>query len=153
MAMFGKDGENRKNGEQETIIGPSVKVDGKFSGQGNILIEGRVTGSMKTQEDIDIALGASVAASLEAKNVTVAGEVQGNIKARERLVLTETAKVIGDVEAKTVAIGAGAILNGKCTMVAEGAPVPVMSEQPVGKKSAGDLGRIARNNRKAEMSA
>lgn len=113
--MFGRE-EKRQLSEVETIIGPSVRVDGKFFGKGNVVIQGQLSGSLKTQQDVRVDQGAIVKANLEAKSIVIAGEVHGNVKAREELQLSETAKVTGDVEAKTISIGAGALLNGRCLM-------------------------------------
>lgn len=139
--MFGKDDIQKKG--VETVIGPTVKVDGRFSGKGNVVVQGQVAGSMRTSGDVQIDQGAIVKASVEASNVTVAGEVYGNIKAQERLEMTETARVNGDVEAKTVSIGAGAVLNGKCTMTApvvgqeaESARAITSAKQPKGNRRA-----------------
>ncbi|MBT4495313.1 hypothetical protein HOC73_01045, partial [bacterium] len=43
--------EEKRNSSDsiETVIGPSVKVEGDFSGQGDIVVEGIVLGSLKTK--------------------------------------------------------------------------------------------------------
>lgn len=127
--MFGKD-DDRKSGGAETIIGPTVKVDGKFFGKGNVVVQGQVFGSMKTHEDLQVDQNAVVKASVEARNIVVAGEIHGNVKALERLELTETAKLFGDVEAKTISMGAGAVLNGKCTMTEAAASTAASAYPP-----------------------
>lgn len=127
MGIFGAEGQKAVAGGTETVIGSSVKVDGKFIGRGNIVIEGKVVGSMKTDQDLHIQGSATVHADIEARNIFVAGEVRGNIKAQDRLELAESAKVTGDVLAKVVTINAGATLNGKCTMTAETIPIAAPS--------------------------
>ena len=124
---------NAKTGDvhgSETIIGSSVKVEGKFHGTGNVTIEGRVVGSMKTDGDVIITQSADIQANVDARNVTIAGTVTGNVKAHERLEIAESAKVFGDVEAKIVSVGAGAVLNGKCTVTNES---PSVADQSVAK--------------------
>ncbi len=116
MGMFSQ-AQSRTGSGSETIIGSSVKVEGKFVGSGNVIVEGKVSGSIHTDHDLQIVQGAVVHADVEAKNVVISGEVRGTIKAHETLELTPTAKVFGDVEGKTISVGSGAILNGKCTMV------------------------------------
>ncbi len=115
MAMF-----NREEGEThgvETIIGPSVKVEGNFVGSGNVIVDGVVNGSISTTKDIRIGERAKVKADIDAANVVVAGELHGNIKAGGRLELAASAKVYGNVEATVLSVAQGAILNGKCMMV------------------------------------
>lgn len=129
MGMFGQN-EQRNEAGSQTIIGSSVKVEGKFEGNGNVVIEGSVVGSVHTAHDLQVVEGAVVHADLDAKNVTISGEVHGSIKARETLELSPSARVYGDVEGKTISVGAGAILNGKCTMQATPSTEPVTDEIP-----------------------
>ena len=100
----------------ETIIGPSVKVEGDFVGQGDLVIEGSVKGNVKTNGNLRIGAQAKVTATIEAANAIISGEVHGNITVTGDLELTESAKVTGDVAAQTIAIARGATLNGKCDM-------------------------------------
>ena len=46
--MFNKENNLEKFKDAETVIGSSIKVKGNFQGQGNIVIEGSVEGSLKT---------------------------------------------------------------------------------------------------------
>lgn len=113
--------QNAAPHEVETIVGPSVKVEGDFNSQGNVLIQGIVSGNIKTEKYLQVEEGAKIMASVSAESAKVSGEVQGNIRAKNTLELTPTARVIGDVEAKTLIIAPGAILHGKCAMLGGGA--------------------------------
>lgn len=121
MGMFGGETTKERQEGSVTVIGSSIKVEGKFVGRGNVDVEGKVVGGIKTDQDLHIHASAKVRADIEAKNIFVAGEVHGNIHAQERLELSETARVTGDVLAKVVMIAAGATLNGKCAMTADAA--------------------------------
>lgn len=102
--------------EVETIVGPSVKVEGDFVSEGNIVIEGQVHGKIKTSKQLRVEEGAKVAADVSAESALVSGEIHGNIKLVSTLELTPTAKVYGDVTTKTLIIAAGAVLHGQCIM-------------------------------------
>lgn len=102
--------------EVETIVGPSVKVEGEFVSEGNIVIEGQVSGTVKTGKHLRVEEGAKINANVGAESALVSGEVHGNMKIGSTLELTPTAKVYGDVETKTVIVAAGAILHGRCIM-------------------------------------
>jgi len=108
--------------EAETIIAAGVRVDGNFNSRGNVMIEGIVKGSIKTDKDLTIGEKAKIFAAVSATNVYIAGEAQGNIKATGRLELSPTARIFGDVEVKTLVVAPGAVLNGKCAMI--GVEVP-----------------------------
>lgn len=119
--MFSGEATKDRHEGSGTVIGSSIKVEGKFVGHGNVDVEGKVVGGIKTDQDLHIHANAKVRADIEAKNIFVAGEVHGNIHAQERLELSETARVTGDVLAKVVMIAAGATLNGKCAMTTDAA--------------------------------
>lgn len=105
--------------EPETVIAASVKVEGDFQSQGNVLIEGVVEGSLKTEKDLRVGERARISADVVAANAIVAGEVRGNLLVTERLELEPTARVHGDVRTKTLVVASGATINGKITMGAE----------------------------------
>lgn len=143
MAMFSRDREEGQR-EVETVIGPSVKVEGNFVGSGNVVVEGVVQGSLKTTKDLRVRAGAKVKADVESANVFVAGEIQGNVRATGKLELAPSAKVLGNVEATMLAVAEGAILNGKCTMVKH--EVGMASHQPVVVEVTEKSGKTAKRS-------
>ncbi len=116
--MFKSEPKTNTN-EAETIIGPSVKVKGNFHGQGNIIIEGIVEGSIKTSRNLRVGKKAKIIANIEAGNANIGGEVVGNVKVNGYLEITANAKILGDVEASEISVERGALLNGRCTMIKE----------------------------------
>ncbi|MFH1029803.1 MAG: polymer-forming cytoskeletal protein [bacterium] len=114
--MFKTNEKNIDTKEIETIIGPSVKVEGDFAGEGNVVVEGIVTGNLKTNRNLKVGNNAQIFANIKANNALIAGKVEGNINVTETLELTSTARIKGDIKAKVIAISAGAIFHGKCDM-------------------------------------
>lgn len=112
--MFKKAEDEIQKGEIETIIGPSVKVEGDFHGEGSIVVEGQVTGTMKTNQNLKVGTNAKIKADIEAANIFVAGEITGNLRIKEKTELKNTAKVTGDIFTKIISIETGAILKGRC---------------------------------------
>ena len=105
-----------KGGQGETIIAEGVKVEGNFTSDGNVLIDGAVSGSVAASGDVTIGERAMIDADLSANNAIISGEVKGNVRIGERLELTSSARVKGDVEAQTILMAPGCRLNGKVTM-------------------------------------
>ncbi len=103
--------------EIETVVGPSVNVEGDFVSEGNIVVKGSVAGSVTTSKHLLIEQGARVVANVRAGSVKISGDLKGNMKIRESLELTATARVIGDVEVKVLVMEAGALLYGKVAML------------------------------------
>lgn len=114
--MFKEMPNNINPNETETIIGPSVRVEGDFVTEGNIVVEGTVCGTLKTSRDLKVGEKSKIFANVTAENALISGEIQGNIKIKERLELTSTAKIFGDIKTNVLIIAAGSVLNGKCQM-------------------------------------
>ena len=102
--------------QAETIIGASVRVKGNFHGDGNIIIEGEVEGSVKTKSFLLVGKTAKISADITAKDARVGGKVSGNIKVQGYLEIESSARINGDVNAKELSIAKGAVLNGHCNM-------------------------------------
>lgn len=100
----------------ETIIAQGVKVEGDFQSQGDVVIDGEVTGSVQTAQALTIGEQAKIHADVTAKTAVVAGEVKGNLSAAERLELLATSVVEGDIATANLSIASGAVVNGKITM-------------------------------------
>lgn len=123
--------ENQNGTETETIIGPSVKVEGDFITEGNIIIEGMVSGTIKTSKNLKIGPKSKIFADIKAESALIAGEIQGSIKVSNKLELTSTAKIFGDIKSETLIVAAGSKINGKCQMggTKERTPKPDFSKQ------------------------
>ncbi|MFA7245367.1 MAG: polymer-forming cytoskeletal protein [Candidatus Magasanikbacteria bacterium] len=100
----------------ETVVGPSVVVEGDFVSEGNILVKGTVSGNVKTGRLLTVEEGAKILANVKAGDAVVSGEVQGNVKVEGRLELTSSARLLGDISCATLVIEAGALLQGKVSM-------------------------------------
>jgi cytoskeletal protein CcmA (bactofilin family) len=114
MAMFKNDPADSKAGD--TVIGQSVKVEGHFVGEGNVLVDGQLQGSLKTKHNVSIGSTAKVKADVEAVDVHLAGELNGNVKATGKLTITSSARLTGNLEAATLAVEEGAMISGKCAV-------------------------------------
>jgi cytoskeletal protein CcmA (bactofilin family) len=121
------------NGPAETVVGPSVKIQGDLNSEGNIKIEGQVSGKVKTSQSVFVIPGAKINADVLAGNAVVGGEVQGNLKITGHLILQSTAKIMGDISCQIFRVEDGAQFSGKCSMGTNGAMAPVVN----GKKGPG----------------
>lgn len=117
--MFNKENRLEKFKDAETIIGASIKVKGNFQGQGDIIIEGTLEGSLKTDANLFVGEKAKVVANIESRDAIINGEVRGTIKTKGYLALGGTAKIFGDIQYTELSIEKGAIINGQLLMLAE----------------------------------
>lgn len=100
----------------DTIIGPSVSVEGDFKGDGNIIVEGEVRGNLKTKGFLRAAKSSVIFANISAQNAEISGQITGNIKIKENLDIKETAIIQGDIETKSLTVALGSIINGQLKM-------------------------------------
>lgn len=114
--MFKNEKDMPAHSEPETVIAPSVRVEGDFVSGGNIRIEGAVAGSVDTKSDLTVGTDAEITADVKARNASVSGTLHGNLRVSDRLELTSTAHIYGDVEAQILTVEAGATIDGKLSI-------------------------------------
>lgn len=115
-----KNGSGHSNGNGhsskiESVIGPGINFQGKFSGAGGIRIEGTFDGGINVKGPVIVADGAKVIGDIQAYAVTVAGSVQGNITAN-KVEIRSTGRIFGDLVVTAFATEEGAFLRGQVRM-------------------------------------
>jgi len=110
------------------MIGPSIRIKGEVSGDEDLLIQGRVEGSitLKTHE-VSVGESGQVFADILAKTIRIDGKVQGDITAVENVVISKLGNVRGNIVAPRVLLEDGAVFKGSIDMdpgdsVAKAAP-------------------------------
>jgi len=128
--------------QAETVVGPSVKIQGDLNSDGNIRIEGQVTGKVKTSQSVFVNPGAKIAADLLAGNAVIGGEIQGNLKVSGQLILQSTAKLTGDISCQVLRVEDGAQFTGKCSMNGNGSPALAPTITSNNHKKTGRAGEL-----------
>ena len=113
-----------------TVIAEGVRVEGNFTGDGSMVIDGIVQGTIAAGQAVAIGKSADIQANIKAGSVVVAGRVKGSIVAKERIELVAGSRVDGDVTTKVLVIAEGAVLNGKCTMGGSETVKPMTPKEP-----------------------
>jgi cytoskeletal protein CcmA (bactofilin family) len=102
---------------ERAIIGPSITIRGDVSGDEDLLIQGRVDGSVDLKlQSVTVGREGRVKANITGRVVIVEGEVEGDLKAEEQVILRSTAKVQGDITAARVVLEDGASFRGGVDM-------------------------------------
>ncbi len=100
-----------------TLIGHNVAVDGELSADGDLTVEGRVTGWIVVRDGtLTIAPTARIDGDLRAPRIVVQGRVRGAVLASERIELGPAAVVEGGLSAERIAIADGAWFSGTLDM-------------------------------------
>jgi cytoskeletal protein CcmA (bactofilin family) len=107
-----------KSSDRATI-GRSITIRGDVSGDEDLMIQGRIEGSIElAQHSVTIGPEGRVKANISARSVTVEGEVTGNLKGQEQVALRATAQVQGDIVSPRVILDDGATFRGSIDMSA-----------------------------------
>ena len=119
------------DGATETVVGASVKIEGDLVSEGDIRVEGFVTGKVKTSKNLYVGPQARIEADIDAGNAVIAGNIKGEIKIKDNLLIQETGKVSGNISCARLSITEGARFMGSCTMAMpeSGDMAPVVDEE------------------------
>lgn len=98
------------------LIGAGTEITGDVNSNGDIRIDGILTGNLKTAGKVVIGETGKINGEIECKNSEVLGEINGKIKVSDLLSLKATSKIFGDILTKKLAIEPGSIFTGNCKM-------------------------------------
>ncbi|HEY7187450.1 MAG TPA: polymer-forming cytoskeletal protein [Vicinamibacterales bacterium] len=120
-----------------THIGRSVVIDGEFTSDEDLTIEGTLKGTVHIREaTLTIGEPARVEADIHGARVVVHGTLRGSITASMRIELGATAKVDGNLSADRVVIADGARFNGSIDMARRTVALK-MAQYKAGQAAAG----------------
>jgi cytoskeletal protein CcmA (bactofilin family) len=113
--------KNQKMSEEElsnssNIIGKGTTVEGNLESFGNIRVEGRIIGSIKSKSKVALGQSSFVEGDILAQNAELSGEVSGKVEVSELLILKATAVISGDIITNKFIVESGATFNGSCKM-------------------------------------
>ena len=102
--------------ERASILGPTLYFKGDLTAEEDLLIQGRVEGSITHTQRLTVGPQGTVKANIRAQLIIVEGTVEGDLQADKSVVVKETAKVCGNIYAATVSIMEGASFSGSIDM-------------------------------------
>ena len=99
------------------MIGPSIVIKGTVSGDEDLLVQGRVEGSIELKDnEVSVGQSGRVTADVDAKIVKIDGEVTGDISGAEKVVISKSGNVRGNIVAPRVTLEDGAKFKGSIDM-------------------------------------
>ena len=98
------------------LLGSGTEVTGDIRSNGDIRIDGILTGSINSAGKVVVGSTGRVNGEIFCLNADISGEVSARIKVSELLSLKSTAKVEGDIVTNKLAIEPGAVFTGACKM-------------------------------------
>ena len=112
------------------IIGKGTILTGSIETYGNIRVEGKVIGDIKTKSKAAFGHSSQVEGNILAQNAEIAGHVTGTVEVTEQLVLKPTAVIDGDVITNKLIVEAGAAFNGSCKMGVKSKEITIGKSEP-----------------------
>ncbi|MGK7395668.1 MAG: bactofilin family protein [Candidatus Cyclobacteriaceae bacterium M3_2C_046] len=98
------------------IVGKGTFLEGNIETFGNIRVEGKIKGNVKSKSKVALGKSSQVEGNILAQNAEIAGEVKGIIEISEMLTLKPSAVINGDIITSKMVVESGAVLNGTCKM-------------------------------------
>ena len=99
------------------MIGPTIEIKGTVTGDEDLLIQGRVEGTVELgSHQVTVGQSGKVNADIQAKVVNIDGEVAGDLTGGEKVVISKSGKVRGNIVAPRVTLEDGAIFKGSIDM-------------------------------------
>lgn len=97
--------------------GQSVVIKGDISGSEDLVIAGRVEGSITLNGRVlTLAAGSHVVGEIKAGTVVVSGKLEGSVEAKERLDIKNTAVVDGKLSTARLIVADGSQITAKVEM-------------------------------------
>lgn len=99
------------------VIGPKISFKGELTGEEDLLIQGRVEGTIDLKGNhLTIGQQGVVKANLMAKTITIEGTVEGDLIGQERIEIKSSSNVKGNLIAARVTLEDGAKFRGSIDM-------------------------------------
>lgn len=98
------------------IIGKGTTLQGDLETFGNIRLEGKMIGNLKTKSKLIVGHSSEIEGNVVAQNADVEGQINGNIEVSEVLTLKGSAVINGDISTNKLVVETGAVFNGGCKM-------------------------------------
>ena len=100
--------------QERAGVGSSVVIKGELTAHEDVVIAGRVEGSINvTGHLVVVEAGAHVAGNITATRIVVSGKIEGCLIAEDRIVVQAGADLQGDASAPRIAVTDGGIVNGR----------------------------------------
>jgi cytoskeletal protein CcmA (bactofilin family) len=114
-------------------IGKGTLLEGNVEAYGNIRIEGKVVGNIKSKQKVALGHQSHVQGNILAQNADIEGEVKGRLEVSELLVLKATAVINGDILTGKMVVEPGAVFNGTCKMGAAIKDIKIGESNGIGR--------------------
>ncbi len=107
---------NDSDASATNIIKNGTEISGDIVCKGDIRIEGKLVGNLKTEGKLVVGQSGIIEGNVECTNANISGGVKVNITVDQLLILTSTANLVGEIVTNKLQIEPGANFSGSCKM-------------------------------------
>ena len=102
------------NEHENSIIGEGSIFEGQFFIAGNLRIDGKFEGDIKTEDTLLVGPSGKVKTNnIQASKVQLSGTMIGNIEASEEVKVSESGRLLGNINAPSVSLAQGVVIKGE----------------------------------------
>lgn len=102
--------------KKHSVLGPTLRFKGELTADEDLLIQGRIEGSIKHTSSLTVGEEGQVTANIVAEYIAVEGKVNGDLSGSQSVVIRETADIDGNIYSPVVTLLEGATFNGTVDM-------------------------------------
>ncbi len=114
MKAMAKD--NSSETPSVNLIGAGTVIQGDVTTNGDIRIDGSLTGSLNVKGKLVIGVSGNIEGEVVCQNADISGTLKGKIAVTGLLALKASAKLTGDIVTSKIAVEPGAVFSGSCSM-------------------------------------
>ncbi len=109
--------DSRTRSREAAVIGPSIQINGDLSGEEDLIIQGKVQGTIQLKEkSLTVGNKGKVDANVLAHVIIVEGQVTGDLYGSESVAIRKTGNVNGNIVSPKVALEEGCRFKGSIDM-------------------------------------
>lgn len=98
------------------LISEGTIIDGEINSNGDIRIDGMVTGTVRSKSKVVIGSTGKVKGEIYCESADVLGSIEGSIEVKGILYLKTSASISGEINTGKLVVESGAVFNGICRM-------------------------------------
>lgn len=107
----------QRSAREAAVIGPSIQINGDLSGEEDLVIQGKVNGTIQLREkSLTVGKQGQVDANVLAHSIIVEGKVNGDLYGSDRVCIRKTGDVHGNIVSPKVSLDEGCRFKGSIDM-------------------------------------
>lgn len=108
--------QDQPGAPMNNAIGRESFLEGTLETSGNLRIDGKIIGDVKSKAKIVQGSSSSIQGNITASSADIGGKIKGKVEVTGELVLGPESMILGDIVTNRLVVESGAKFNGKCTI-------------------------------------